>query len=94
MVYNVVRSPSSFIHLSTRKEHKDRRCNSRANHGFVCLVQVSLVDAMGTRFTKDGKIVGLDPDNDLAVLKVILRQYDVEHIFRPFESHTFMYCHF
>ncbi|CAN6986074.1 unnamed protein product [Brassica rapa subsp. trilocularis] len=32
--------------------------------------KVSLVDAMGTRFTKDGKIVGLDPDNDLAVLKI------------------------
>ncbi|KAF2566847.1 hypothetical protein F2Q68_00027490 [Brassica cretica] len=25
---------------------------------------------MGTRFTKDGKIVGVDPDNDLAVLKI------------------------
>lgn len=47
----------------------------------MVLVQVSLVDAMGTRFTKDGKIVGLDPDNDLAVLKVILRQYDVEVIY-------------
>ncbi|XP_010517547.1 PREDICTED: protease Do-like 5, chloroplastic [Camelina sativa] len=32
--------------------------------------KVSLVDATGTRFTKDGKIVGLDPDNDLAVLKI------------------------
>ncbi|KAF3581128.1 hypothetical protein DY000_02031923 [Brassica cretica] len=32
--------------------------------------KISLVDAMGTRFTKDGKIVGLDPDNDLAVLKI------------------------
>uniref|UniRef100_A0A0D3ALK0 glutathione transferase n=1 Tax=Brassica oleracea var. oleracea TaxID=109376 RepID=A0A0D3ALK0_BRAOL len=31
---------------------------------------ISLVDAMGTRFTKDGKIVGLDPDNDLVVLKI------------------------
>ncbi|KAF3506653.1 hypothetical protein F2Q69_00003847 [Brassica cretica] len=28
------------------------------------------IDAMGTRFTKDVKIVGLDPDNDLAVLKL------------------------
>ncbi|KAH0891657.1 hypothetical protein HID58_054086 [Brassica napus] len=46
--------------------------------------KISLVDAMGTRFTKDVKIVGLDPDNDLAVLKVILQQYDVQHIFRPF----------
>ncbi|KAG2238898.1 hypothetical protein Bca52824_089758 [Brassica carinata] len=32
--------------------------------------KVSLVDAMGTKFTKEGKIVGLDPDNDLAVLKI------------------------
>ncbi|XP_010439865.1 PREDICTED: protease Do-like 5, chloroplastic [Camelina sativa] len=32
--------------------------------------KVSLVEATGTRFTKDGKIVGLDPDNDLAVLKI------------------------
>ncbi|WZZ42931.1 hypothetical protein YC2023_039190 [Brassica napus] len=32
--------------------------------------KISLVDAMGTRFTKDVKIVGLDPDNDLAVLKL------------------------
>ncbi|KAF2578521.1 hypothetical protein F2Q68_00003210 [Brassica cretica] len=32
--------------------------------------KISLVDAMGTRFTKDVKIVGLDPDNDLAVLKI------------------------
>ncbi|KAH0886220.1 LOW QUALITY PROTEIN: hypothetical protein HID58_062316 [Brassica napus] len=32
--------------------------------------KISLVDAMGTRFTKYGKIVGLDPDNDLAVLKI------------------------
>ncbi|KAF3560050.1 hypothetical protein F2Q69_00014298 [Brassica cretica] len=32
--------------------------------------KISLVDATGTRFTKDGKIVGLDPDNDLAVLKI------------------------
>jgi S1-C subfamily serine protease len=31
---------------------------------------VSLVDAKGTRFSKEGKIVGLDPDNDLAVLKI------------------------
>ncbi|KAL0676532.1 hypothetical protein Bca4012_004513 [Brassica carinata] len=31
---------------------------------------ISLVDAMGTRFTKDVKIVGLDPDNDLTVLKI------------------------
>ena len=57
----------------------------------MCLVQVSLVDAMGTRFTKYRKIVGLDPDNDLAVLKVILRQYDVQHIFRPSVSYTCMY---
>ncbi|CAN6849884.1 unnamed protein product [Brassica oleracea] len=35
-----------------------------------CHCQISLVDAMGTRFTKDGKIVGLDPDNDLVVLKI------------------------
>ncbi|KAF8053221.1 hypothetical protein N665_1448s0006 [Sinapis alba] len=32
--------------------------------------KVSLVDATGTKFTKEGKIVGLDPDNDLAVLKI------------------------
>nr|VDD13376.1 unnamed protein product [Brassica oleracea] len=32
--------------------------------------KISLVDAMGTRFTKYRKIVGLDPDNDLAVLKI------------------------
>ncbi|CAN8325112.1 unnamed protein product [Cochlearia groenlandica] len=32
--------------------------------------KVSLVDAMGTRFSKVGKIAGLDPDNDLAVLKI------------------------
>ncbi|EFH46309.1 hypothetical protein ARALYDRAFT_493027 [Arabidopsis lyrata subsp. lyrata] len=32
--------------------------------------KVSLVDATGTRFSKQGKIVGLDPDNDLAVLKI------------------------
>ncbi|KAL1222932.1 Protease Do-like 5 [Cardamine amara subsp. amara] len=32
--------------------------------------KVSLVDATGTRFSKEGKIVGLDPDNDLAVLKI------------------------
>uniref|UniRef100_A0A1J3HAG2 Protease Do-like 5, chloroplastic n=1 Tax=Noccaea caerulescens TaxID=107243 RepID=A0A1J3HAG2_NOCCA len=32
--------------------------------------KVSLVDAMGTRFSKVGEIVGLDPDNDLAVLKI------------------------
>ncbi|ESQ55568.1 hypothetical protein EUTSA_v10025708mg [Eutrema salsugineum] len=32
--------------------------------------KVSLVDAIGTRFSKVGKIVGLDPDNDLAVLKI------------------------
>ncbi|VVB12609.1 unnamed protein product [Arabis nemorensis] len=32
--------------------------------------KVSLVDTMGIRFTKEGKIVGLDPDNDLAVLKI------------------------
>lgn len=31
---------------------------------------MSLVDAKGTRFSKEGKIVGLDPDNDLAVLKI------------------------
>lgn len=37
---------------------------------WVLLVQVSLVDATGTKFTKEAKIVGLDPDNDLAVLKV------------------------
>ncbi|KAF2603473.1 hypothetical protein F2Q70_00027911 [Brassica cretica] len=49
----------------------------------ISCTMISLVDAMGTRFTKYGKIVGLDPDNDLAVLKVILRQYDVQHIFRP-----------
>ncbi|CAN7018079.1 unnamed protein product [Brassica oleracea var. botrytis] len=35
-----------------------------------CHCQISLVDAMGTRFTKYRKIVGLDPDNDLAVLKI------------------------
>ena len=46
----------------------------------MVLVQVSLVDAMGTRFTKDGKIVGLDPDNDLAVLKVILFSDNLSHI--------------
>uniref|UniRef100_A0A1J3D862 Protease Do-like 5, chloroplastic n=1 Tax=Noccaea caerulescens TaxID=107243 RepID=A0A1J3D862_NOCCA len=32
--------------------------------------KVSLVDAMGTRFSKVGEIVGLGPDNDLAVLKI------------------------
>uniref|UniRef100_A0A0D3BC94 glutathione transferase n=1 Tax=Brassica oleracea var. oleracea TaxID=109376 RepID=A0A0D3BC94_BRAOL len=37
---------------------------------YVKLWVISLVDAMGTRFTKDVKIVGLDPDNDLTVLKI------------------------
>lgn len=38
-------------------------------HAPLCL-QVSLVDARGNSFYKEGKIVGYDPAYDLAVLKV------------------------
>lgn len=36
------------------------------------LFQVSLVDSGGNSITREGKIVGFDPDYDLAVLKVLI----------------------
>lgn len=37
----------------------------------LLLHQVNLVDSGGNNITREGKIVGFDPDYDLAVLKVI-----------------------
>lgn len=40
------------------------------------LFQVSLVDSGGNIITREGKIVGFDPDYDLAVLKVLISKAD------------------
>lgn len=45
------------------------------------LVQVSLVDANGNSITSEGKIVGFDPDYDLAVLKVPSADCDLDSIY-------------
>lgn len=36
----------------------------------LCLVQVYLVDKGGNSFSREAKIIGVDPAYDLAVLKV------------------------
>lgn len=60
---------------------------------FLCvLVQVSLVDANGNSITSEGKIVGFDPDYDLAVLKVPSADCDLDSIYpgKPLQALTFM----
>ncbi|XP_010538541.1 PREDICTED: protease Do-like 5, chloroplastic isoform X2 [Tarenaya hassleriana] len=47
--------------------------------GLQCC-KVSLVDAKGNSFSREGKIVGLDPDNDLAVLKVETEGYELKPV--------------
>ncbi|GMI77765.1 hypothetical protein HRI_001445800 [Hibiscus trionum] len=42
--------------------------------------KVFLVDARGTSFYKDGKLVGIDPANDLAVLKVDAEGYELKPV--------------
>ncbi|OMO52899.1 Peptidase S1C [Corchorus capsularis] len=42
--------------------------------------KVSLVDAKGTSFYKEGKLVGIDPAYDLAVLKVDVEGYELKPV--------------
>ncbi|CAA3027729.1 protease Do-like 5, chloroplastic [Olea europaea subsp. europaea] len=56
------------------------------------LCKVSLVDANSNSITSEGKIVGFDPDYDLAVLKVPSADCDLDSIYpgKPLQALTFM----
>lgn len=74
MDYNVVRF--SFVHFYVKKHYlviltvylnQVSAVNILDSFRF----QVYLVDSGGKSITREGKIVGFDPDYDLAVLKVL-----------------------